>query len=170
MGSDTDVITLDLITPRNAMLFKEVRLRALQDTPTAFASTYARESRLSDDDWVKRAGQWTGERSCAYLALERGAGCGIAAGLADKDDAARGELASMWVAPEHRRRGVGLRLVETIFRWARASDIHELTLIVTGNNETAIKFYERLGFAMTGVTRPYRNDANLVEHEMRRTI
>jgi len=63
------MITLELITQQNAMIFKDVRLRALQDTPSAFGSTYAKESQLTDADWVKRAAQWTSERSAGYLAM-----------------------------------------------------------------------------------------------------
>jgi hypothetical protein len=33
------MITLDPVTPQNAMLFKQVRLQALRDTPKAFSST-----------------------------------------------------------------------------------------------------------------------------------
>lgn len=56
-------ITLEPITPRNLMIFKDVRPRPLRDSPTAFSSTYAKESKLADDDWVKRATQWSAEKS-----------------------------------------------------------------------------------------------------------
>ena len=72
------MISLELITPHNAMIFKDVRLRALQDAPSAFCATYANESQLTDDDWVKRAVQWGGEKSVGYLALDAGIPCGIA--------------------------------------------------------------------------------------------
>ena len=55
------MITLDPVTPQNAMLFKQVRLQALRDTPKAFSSTYADESRLTDAEWVKRASLRNGE-------------------------------------------------------------------------------------------------------------
>ncbi|MGH7886605.1 MAG: hypothetical protein ACREPG_01985 [Candidatus Binatia bacterium] len=93
------MITLQLITPRNATLFKDVRLRALRDTPSAFSSTYAKESQLTDNDWVKRAVQWSGEKSVGYLALDAGSPCGIASGLLDQADPTRASLLSMWVAP-----------------------------------------------------------------------
>jgi hypothetical protein len=54
------MISLEPITPRNAMVFKEIRLRALQDAPSAFSSNYAKEAQLSDGDWVQRAAQWPG--------------------------------------------------------------------------------------------------------------
>jgi ribosomal protein S18 acetylase RimI-like enzyme len=38
------------------------------------------------------------------------------------------------------------------------------------NNEPAILFYQRLGFARTGRTEPYPNDPALIEYEMSRAI
>ena len=89
------MVTLELITHRNAMSFKEVRLRALQDTPTAFGSTCAKESKFTDAEWVRRATQWNGERSCAYLAMDEGIPCGILGGFLEQDDVTRACLISM---------------------------------------------------------------------------
>jgi ribosomal protein S18 acetylase RimI-like enzyme len=164
------MITLELITQQNAMIFKDVRLRALQDTPSAFGSTYAKESQLTDADWVKRAAQWTSERSAGYLARDAGIPCGIARALLDQDDATRAHLMSMWVAAPHRRLGIGRSLVDAILAWARAQSARTLQLMVTCNNDPAIRFYQRLGFTLTGRTEPYPNDPALIEYEMSRSI
>jgi ribosomal protein S18 acetylase RimI-like enzyme len=164
------MITLEIVTAQNAMVFKDVRLRALQDTPSAFSSTYAEESRFSDEDWVRRAAQWSGKGSTTYLAMDAGTPCGIASGFLDKDDSTEAHLASMWVAPTHRRLGIGRLLVNAVVDWARAQDTVILQLIVTSNNDGAIKFYERLGFTLTGKTDPYRNDPALDNLEMIRSI
>ena len=164
------MITLELITQQNALIFKDVRLRALQDTPSAFGSTYAKESHLTDADWVKRAAQWTSERSAGYLAIDAGIPCGIAAVLLDQDDATRAHLMSMWVAPSHRRLGIGRLLVAAILAWARAQGARTLQLMVTCNNDPAIRFYQRFGFTLTGRTEAYPNDPALIEYEMSRSI
>src|SRR5438874_843443 len=118
MKQHCEMITLELVTPQNPMLFKDVRLQALQDTPTAFSSTYADESQLTDADWVKRASQWSTDGSTAYLAIDTAIPCGIVGGFLDKGDSTRVHLASMSVAPAHRRSGIGTRLVNAIFEWA----------------------------------------------------
>jgi len=79
-------------------------------------------------------------------------------------------LVSMWVAPTHRRKGVGRMLVDAVVAWARAQNVQGLWLLVTSNNDTAINFYQRLGFSLTGKTEPYRNDPSLLNYEMRRSI
>lgn len=81
--------------------------------------------------------------------------CGVAAGFLDRDDATKAHLVSMWVAPTHRRRGVGRLLVNGIMDWARSVNAVTLRLTVTSCNDEAIRFYERMGFRKTGRTEPY---------------
>jgi hypothetical protein len=64
------MLLLKPITPASANSYREVRLCALQDTPSAFGSTYAKESQLSDDDWAKRAIDWNSGLAVAYLAWD----------------------------------------------------------------------------------------------------
>ena len=99
--------TLEPLSPQLVKEFKTVRLRALEDTPTAFGSTYAKESQLSDDDWRKRVAIWNGDTAACYIAIDEGAPCGIIAGYFDKDNPRRANVVSMWVAPAHRRTGLG---------------------------------------------------------------
>ena len=164
------MITLQPITEQNVLIFKAARLRALEDTPSAFGATYAKESQLTDVDWIKRAARWNGERAVLYLALDGNGACGIAGSLLDEADATRAHLISMWTAPTHRRQGVGRLLVDEIFSWARLRGAHTMWLLVTSNNDRAIAFYKTLGFTVTGRTEPYPNDPALVGCEMSRSI
>jgi ribosomal protein S18 acetylase RimI-like enzyme len=151
-------------------MFKAIRLRALKDTPSAFGATYARESQLTDADWLERAAKWNGDRSVLFLARDGEIACGMAGSSLDPDDASRAHLISMWTAPTHRRHGVGRRLVNEVLAWARVRGATALILMVTSSNEGAIRFYEQLGFTRTGRTEPYPNDPALIEYEMSRPI
>ena len=164
------MIALEPITTQNVLIFKAVRLRALQDTPTAFGSTYTKESQLTDGDWVKRADRWSGETGIGYLAIDGGGACGIAGSFLDQDNPAHAQLISMWTAPTHRQQGIGRLLVNEVLNWARQRGACTLRLMVTSNNEPAIRFYQRLGFTLTGRTEPYPNDTALIEYEMSRPI
>jgi len=152
------------------MAFKDVRLRALLDAPSAFSATYAAESQLTDSDWIQRTSKWCSKNSATYLAMDGLNACGIVSGFLDKDDAAKAHLASMWVAPTHRRLAVGSRLVNVVIDWARAKCVRSLQLIVTSNNDAAIKFYQRMGFKLTGKIGTYRNDPALDDLEMIRSL
>ena len=160
------MIELEPVGVGNLELFRTVRLRALEESPRAFGSTYAREAQFEPDDWVRRALLWNGERGIGYLAVEDGAGCGIAGGFLDEALGLQADLVSMWTAPTYRRLGVGRLLVEGVMGWARRRGAETLRLMVTSGNEAAIGFYLRLGFQNTGRTQPYPNDATLVEYEM----
>ena len=167
---DGKLISIMQIAAENAVTFKTVRLQALQDAPTAFCSTYAQASQISDDEWTNRAAQCATETSPGYLAMDGNEACGIARATPDDRDPSTAWLESMWVAPSHRRLGVGTLLVAQIAAWASRRGIHTLKLSVTSNNESAISFYRRLGFSPTGNSEPYRNDPTLFELEMEKPL
>jgi len=111
-----------------------------------------------------------GERGAGFLALDGEVACGIAGAFLDENDPMRAQLISMWTAPTHRQQGIGRLLVNEILKWAERRKARILQLMVTSNNEHAILFYERLGFARTGRTKPYPNDPAVIEYEMSRPI
>jgi GNAT superfamily N-acetyltransferase len=164
------MISIEPLTAHLAAHFKTVRLTALQDAPTAFGSTFAKESQLSNEDWLRRASTWNSGRSVCFIAMDEGAACGIVAGKCDDSRPRQAWLMSMWVASTHRRTGLGSRLVSAVELWARNQGITELRLMAVCTNSTAMRFYERCGFAKTGRTEPYPNDPALFEYEMARPL
>jgi ribosomal protein S18 acetylase RimI-like enzyme len=164
------MVLIEQITTQNVEGFKKVRLRALQEAPYAFGSTYVKEAQFSESEWIRRAERWHGERGIGFLAMDDGLGCGIAGSFLDANDATRAQLISMWTAPTHRRQGIGEQLVNRVLGWAKSREARVLELMVTSHNEGAIRFYERLGFARTGRVEPYPNDPAVVEYEMARLI
>jgi len=170
------MIAIEPITLANVEIFKTIRLRALQDTPSAFASTYARESQMSDEGWRNRVERWSGESGIGFLAFDKNtafdedAACGIAGAFLEPNDRSRAHLISMWTAPTHRRRGVGRMLVNEVAAWAQGRGAEVLQLMVTSRNDAAMRFYERLGFRRTGRIEPYPNDPALMEYEMARRL
>ncbi len=164
------MITLEPITLQNIEIFKQIRLRALQDSPGAFGSTYARESEFSDVDWAQRVGRWNGDRGIGYVAMDGESACGIAGALLGDEDRSQAQLVSMWTAPTHRGRGLGRMLVEAVQAWAVKRGVEVLSLMVTSTNDGAMLFYERLGFERTEKTLPYPNDPSVVEYEMSQVV
>jgi ribosomal protein S18 acetylase RimI-like enzyme len=158
-------IELVPITPENALLFKSVRLSALQADPYAFGSTYEKESQLDDAGWVQRVRYW-GEYRAGFLALDGDLPCGMLAVFPDEDNPGCARLISMWVAPRCRRTGFGCHLIDAAKSWAVSHAFRELRLFVTCVNKGAIEFYSRNGFAKTGRTQPHPNDPAILEYEM----
>lgn len=160
------MIRFDRISPENALGFRTVRLRALQDAPTAFGSTYARESQLSDQEWHQRSLRWANDGSIGYLAFDGDTPCGLVACYTEEANPGLAHVISMWVDPNWRRAGVGKALINALSEWGASREVRQLHLLVTSVNCGAIAFYQRLGFAMTGRTEPYPNDPAIVEYEM----
>jgi RimJ/RimL family protein N-acetyltransferase len=78
----------------------------------------------------------------------------------------------LMVAAAHRRRGIGLALLEEAVAWARSVGVHKLELHVFPHNDAAIALYERFGFEREGYRkRHYRRpdgyvDAILMAYEL----
>ena len=149
---------IEPVTPLNTAVFKDVRLRALRNTPHAFGSTYAKESQLTDFEWLARVGHMNGKIRAGFLAMDGKTACGIVGSFLDQNDPSRAHLISMWTAPTHRQQGIARLLVDEVLQWARGRNARSLVLMVTSNNEPALRFYERIGFRRTGRTEPYPND------------
>lgn len=64
-------------------------------------------------------------------------------------DGHRGALYYLAGDPDHRREGVGRRLVEAAEAWCRARGVPKLNLLVRRENTAVLAFYEALGFRDT---------------------
>ena len=62
------------------------------------------------------------------------------------------------IAPEHRRRGIAMSLLERLFAVTAEDGRRGFTLEVRVSNTAAIKLYERAGFEPRGIRRGYYTD------------
>jgi ribosomal protein S18 acetylase RimI-like enzyme len=73
---------------------------------------------------------------------------------ADRD----GEIDSLFVAPQYRRRGIATRLMTEGMRWLREQQVQAIFLDVMHGNEDPLKLYERFGFRTRTVRMRYLGD------------
>lgn len=136
------------LTPDDVPVLREIRLRALADTPENFGSLVAVERAKPDDDW--RA--WLRDRAW-FAAFSDDSG--------DSDDTAVALVCgwpaepewlvySMWVAPQARGRGVAADLIGAVREAAEEAGAEAIGLHVFAGNDRARRVYERLGFVLTG--------------------
>ena len=86
--------------------YRDVRLRALSESPDAFGSTYEREVVLADDDWRERVAVGaTAADQLPLVALVDGVPAGLSWGRVSEVNPDLAHIYSVWVAPEHRDRG-----------------------------------------------------------------
>lgn len=98
----------------------------------------------------------TGNRLARYLVAEReGVVVGYAGLWLMVDD---GHITTFGVHPDHRRHGVGLRLLVAVAELAMEVGAARLTLEVRPTNSPARRLYERFGFIEAGRRPRYYSD------------
>ena len=133
-------------------LLREVRLRALADSPEAFLDTHERAKQLAESHWRERA---TPSDTQACFLREEGAGmvsCFVA------DDPETVFLVAMWVAPELRGTETARELVQHVVDWARDHRAARVCLSVELGNDRAARLYEKCGFVETHDPPPFPYD------------
>jgi hypothetical protein len=86
--------------PADWQVLRHIRLRALADSPSAFASTLAREEAFGEEDWRRLL-----EHGYCLLTWADGRAVGCVAGFADEEQPEEHHLVAMWVEPAHREAG-----------------------------------------------------------------
>jgi len=71
-------------------------------------------------------------------------------------DEPEGLIVSMWTEPEHRRRGLGRRIVTAMLAWCREGGIRRLTLHASNDGRP---LYASFGFAETNEMRREQDEA-----------
>lgn len=163
------MITITRVSPDDDARYRDVRLRALEDTPSAFATTLEEARQFPDQVWKTRVNDASaGPDSTLYLAVDpTGAVVGMVAALRNTTEPSTAELISMWVAPSARRTGTGAELVGRIVDWASESGYQRVELWVTRGNDGAERLYRKLGFIETGDVKPLPSDPCKDELRMR---
>ncbi|MCC2313041.1 GNAT family N-acetyltransferase [Cellulomonas xiejunii] len=126
---------------------RDVRLRALRESPDVFGSSLAREERFAESHWRMRL-----RTSTTWMALDdagepRGLVSLIQEPGSPEDDR---HVVSLWVAPEVRRQGVGWSLLDAAVRGGAAQGAATVSLWVVDDNASAVDLYVRAGFTRTG--------------------
>jgi ribosomal protein S18 acetylase RimI-like enzyme len=150
------------VAPPQWRLVRELRLRALADSPLSFGSSLERELGFDEVDWIGLVsrGGW-------FCAMSNAVPVGIAAGMTgDGLDPGEAHLLSFWVEPESRGRGVAVALLDSVRNWATSSGASRLTLWVADESAAARRFYRRMGFEATGRRQPLPSNPAVGEELM----
>ena len=145
------------LTPEDATAYRDLRLQALREAPTAFASSYEQEAQLPLDHFAARlrpngdaaSGIWGARCDRTHL-------IGML-GFSRETRLKRthvGTLWSLYVSPGFRGQGVAARLLDSAIAHARQlGGLRQLTLSVTAGNVAASALYQSRGFEPFGLER-----------------
>jgi ribosomal protein S18 acetylase RimI-like enzyme len=135
------------LTEVDAPAFRELRLAALQEAPTAFGSTYAAEKENSVEDF---AGTITRNYMAGAFVDDGLAGVAGFYALNGEKTSHRGNIWGVYVDPAHRGKGVARLLIEDVLAHARTI-VSQVHLCVVTENDAARRLYQRLGFVSYGI-------------------
>ena len=140
------------LTPDDAPAFQALRLAALKEAPSAFASSYEEEKdlalavvegRLAVRDDRGAFGAFHDDDLVGMVVLGR---------IDQKKVSHKAFIWSMYVAPAARGRGVGRALLDAALALARTvPGVRQVNVGVTADNAIAVRLYESLGFRRFGL-------------------
>jgi ribosomal protein S18 acetylase RimI-like enzyme len=142
------------LTADDAAQYQALRLRGLQESPTAFSSSYSDEMGRSIAEIVTRLTPAPDGSRSTFGAFVDKQLAGILAVIRPERAKLRHcvELAGMYVAPEYRRRGLGAALVDRALIHAHSlPGVRQVKLGVNANNRAARSLYQSRGFVRVGV-------------------
>ena len=138
-------------TPSDALPYRDLRLEALQESPTAFSADYQKNASYPSQYWVDRLTMPVDE-AMIYLAQNENMLVGMS-GIFRGDAPKTRHAATIWgvyIRPEWRGLHIAEELINACLAWARGRGIVGARLGVTATNISAIRCYERCGFKITG--------------------
>jgi RimJ/RimL family protein N-acetyltransferase len=146
---DISSVSVRLLTPADASVYRSVRLRALHEQPPPFGSLPEDEpnlsetaARLTESDERCFFGAFQGEQLIGIIRLSR---------YSAPNEKHRAYLAGLYVLPPFRGHGCGRALVhEALSRAANAPGIKRVNLTVVTQKEEAIHLYQSFGFRIYG--------------------
>ena len=148
---DMSEISVRVLDESEWSLYRDIRLRALAESPASFTATLADEADRDDQFWRDRM-----TRSYRLLAERGEVPQGIVSLGPDEQDTAQAEVFGLYVVPEARSTGVSWRLVEAAADLAIQAGYTELYYWVGTDNGRAIGFGKNFGFRTTDRRRPAR--------------
>lgn len=149
-------------------IYRDLRLRALADSPDAFGSTLAREAGGADEKWAARLARGVASGTdCPLVAEVNGCAVGLTWARVDAPGDTEAHLFQMRVAPGCRGRGAGRLLLRAAIDWALSANVRALHLAVTWGDTPAMRLYRRAGFEPVGDPAPLRPGSPLLARSMR---
>lgn len=144
--------------------WRDLRLRALRESPDAFGSRYEDQVGWSLPRWQERTAALAAGDDQIMFVVETGDGrlAGCAGAHVEPDGVP--VVISMWTDPERRRQGLARMLLDALVDWGRRRGARRLTLAVVRGNHPATQLYLGFGFRPTPVS--VTNEHGQIEDEM----
>ena len=142
-------LTVRVLDEEDWHIYREVRLAALEESPSVFGDTYDQEAAADQAHWRS---QVTAARH--VVAESDGSPCGVVSVRDFPQEPGSRELFELWVEPTARATGVAGRLVDTAATLAAGEGATQLYSWAGTENGPAIGFATGFGFRISSRRRP----------------
>jgi len=136
--------------PSDVIQYRELRLFALQDAPTAFSADYQTHLSRPMSFWEGRLN--FDEYGIIFFAEQAGNLIGMT-GIRQRESPKTkhsAEIFGVYVRPEWRGLRIAEGLMDLCIQWAKAREVNILKLGVMATNTSAQRCYERCSFKIYG--------------------
>lgn len=121
---------------------RELRLRAVADSPKAFSDSVAETNSKPKEFWIEGI-----SRAHVFIAKLDDKWVGMAVFI--KDPNGEWSIKSLWVDPTHRGKGIGTDLIKAIIETAKKNELNKIRLDVNIESNAIINLYNSFGFEIT---------------------
>ena len=148
---EEEVLEIRPLASPDATAFKQIRLQAISNSPSAVWPTYEEEARRTDTETEARI-QRT-DTQIVFGAFIDSKLVGIAGLRREPLDQVKHKavLWGLFISPERRREGLARKLFSSVLSFARDEGVLQIQLCVNTENDRARSLYLSLGFKPFGV-------------------
>ncbi|RYG85359.1 MAG: N-acetyltransferase [Alphaproteobacteria bacterium] len=143
------------LTAPDVNLYRELRLRALQESPTAFSSSYEREAAFPQSEFLKALQPHGDSVNRIFGAFDEENNQLVGILRFTRENGVKrahiGGLWSMYVAPEYRGQHIGASLLDEALNRAQTLGLRQVLLSVNAENTVARRLYVARGFERYGL-------------------
>lgn len=156
------MVSVRPVNPAEWPTYRDLRLRALLDSPQAFGSTHEAEAPRADAVWADRLAEATSSDTDRVLfALDDGLACGLIWCRLSLEAPVQAHCYQMWVDPASRGKGAGRALLQAAVAWAAGRGADRVLLGATAGDTPAMRLYRASGFRPIGGLEPLREHSDL---------
>lgn len=145
------------LNSQDVKAYRELRLQALSESPTAFASSFERETCLTSIDFAKKLAAHDNSVSGIFGAFNDSEELIGMFGFSRETRPKRAHVGSLWsmyVLLEFRHQGIGAALLDKALSHVRQLGVlRQVVLAVTANNLAASSLYRSRDFERFGLER-----------------
>jgi RimJ/RimL family protein N-acetyltransferase len=146
-----DGIIIRNADPTDVVLFRELRLEALKNHPTAFGSDFTESAQKPQAYWEERL-KLNSHEQALFFAEHNGELIGMTGIFRSlsKKNMHSADIYGVYVKPGWRGRRISQTLVNACLNWAREQGVVIVKLAVVTDNLSAIRCYKKCGFTTYG--------------------